>query len=665
LALRPQMGGITFATLRGEVISADGIIRGGRASGDGGSVLKRQAEIRQLEIDTEKLEQEQVAKQGERDALNQHILAVRNSVDEIRERLQGAKVAESTLQAQISMVQREMAQLVNKLEGVKWEQGELFKRVEQQERQVEELRKTQTDTEEQLQSRHDRIIQLDSELEAARRQETESAEYVNEVRTALAVEQRAEQAIVQQREPMAQRMKELEELVARREAEVDSYQEKIASAAEESRRLGDVINAARIEVERLDKDLGEMTERRREVANQIREVETALGDARREFQRANEQRGREEVKATQIDLRLENLTEAIRQRYQIELENFEPDSHVLLAAIAEQRKASQRLAKRRATIAAKEDGDEADESAQDASDEAGADIDAEAETDEMEIPGDEGPDWDFVGQAVAELRQRLDSMGSVNLDAIQEFEELEERYEFLQREQNDLTKAKEDLLQIIQKINRETKVMFADTFGVVRENFKEIFRQLFGPQAKANLILMDESDPLESGIEIIAKPPGKQLQSITLLSGGERSMTAVALLFAIYKVKPSPFCVLDELDAPLDESNIGRFLKMLEQFVALPEGVGTEENVGKSQFVIVTHNKRTMNRADVIYGVTMEEFGVSKRVGMKMSGADAIAEPDPEPNANGPAALPVRKKKKPLVLANGEVEARREGDSEG
>ena len=130
-------------------------------------------------------------------------------------------------------------------------------------------------------------------------------------------------------------------------------------------------------------------------------------------------------------------------------------------------------------------------------------------------------------------------------------------------------------------------------------------------------MLLDEDDPLESGIEVIAKPPGKKLQSITLMSGGERSMTAVALLFSIYKVKPSPFCVLDELDAPLDDANIGRFLKMLDEFVACPVE-GTEGAGAKGQFIIVTHNKRTMHRADVIYGVTMEEFGVSKPIGMKM-----------------------------------------------
>ncbi len=173
-------------------------------------------------------------------------------------------------------------------------------------------------------------------------------------------------------------------------------------------------------------------------------------------------------------------------------------------------------------------------------------------------------------------------------------------------EHDDLTNAKQNLLELISRLNKETTELFARTFEQIRLNFQEMFVELFGEQGKANLVLLDDEDPLESGIDVIAKPPGKKLQSITLLSGGERSMTAVALLFAIYMVKPSPFCVLDELDAPLDEANIARFIKMLDRFIR------------DSQFVIVTHSKRSMSRCEVIYGVTMQEFGVSSPMSMEM-----------------------------------------------
>jgi chromosome segregation protein len=204
------------------------------------------------------------------------------------------------------------------------------------------------------------------------------------------------------------------------------------------------------------------------------------------------------------------------------------------------------------------------------------------------------------------LRDKLDSMGPVNIDAIQEFDELLDRQKFLDEQFTDLTNSKEELLEVIKKINTTTTTLFAETFGKIRDNFRETFKELFGG-GKADLALMNEEDPLESGIEIIAKPPGKQLQSVSLLSGGERTMTAVALLFAIYMVKPSPFCILDEMDAPLDESNINRFLAMLDRFVQ------------QSQFLVITHNKRTISRADVLYGVTMEEQGVSKLVSVKFT----------------------------------------------
>jgi chromosome segregation protein len=233
-------------------------------------------------------------------------------------------------------------------------------------------------------------------------------------------------------------------------------------------------------------------------------------------------------------------------------------------------------------------------------------------------------DWDAVAAQVGALQKRLEEMGPVNLVAIEEYEETEQRHQFLSTQHEDLTKAKEQLLEVINKINTQTKEMFTETFNKIRDNFRLMFAEIFGG-GKADLALVDEGDVLESGIEIMARPPGKQLQSISLLSGGEQTMTAVALLFSIYQVKPSPFCVLDELDAPLDESNINRFIKILQRFLE------------QSQFVIITHNKRTIGMADVLYGITMQEHGVSKVVSVKFHKAtEAASEP-----ASEAAAAPV------------------------
>jgi len=232
------------------------------------------------------------------------------------------------------------------------------------------------------------------------------------------------------------------------------------------------------------------------------------------------------------------------------------------------------------------------------------------------LPAD--TDWDRVELELSELKRKKDSMGTVNLFAIEEQERLNERYNFLLEQQDDLIKAKEDLLQVISKINTTTKKMFKDTFERVREEFRSMFKRLFNG-GRADLVLVDESDILECGIEIVASPPGKKLQSISLLSGGEKAMTAISLMMSLFAVKPSPFCVLDEVDAPLDESNIGRFLNVIRDFVS------------NTQFLIVTHNKRTISMADLLYGITMEKSGISKVVSVRFKDKTATSAPEPSP----------------------------------
>jgi chromosome segregation protein len=218
----------------------------------------------------------------------------------------------------------------------------------------------------------------------------------------------------------------------------------------------------------------------------------------------------------------------------------------------------------------------------------------------------EGVDPAALTQSIAELKRKLDSCGTVNLVAIEEYDELKKRYDFLIQQQTDLTSAKESLHQAILKINRTTKQMFMETFEKVREEFRNYFRLLFNG-GDAQVYLLDEQDPLESGIEIICRPPGKKLQNVLLLSGGEKAMSAIALIFAIFKVKPSPFCILDEIDAALDEANVDRFSRVLQEF---SKG---------SQFIVITHNKKTIVNANVMYGITMQNSGISKIVSVKFA----------------------------------------------
>jgi chromosome segregation protein len=207
-------------------------------------------------------------------------------------------------------------------------------------------------------------------------------------------------------------------------------------------------------------------------------------------------------------------------------------------------------------------------------------------------------------EEIAELRRKLARLGSVNLDAIQELADLEARAGTLQVQYDDLTAAQRALQDIIAKINVDSTRLFTETFAAIRTHFQELFRKLFGG-GMADVILEDEGDVLESGIEVNARPPGKELRSISLMSGGEKTLTAVALLLAIFRSKPSPFCILDEVDAALDEANIGRFTAVLREFL------------DHSQFILITHSKRTMACADVLYGVTMQESGISRRFSVR------------------------------------------------
>jgi chromosome segregation protein len=239
-------------------------------------------------------------------------------------------------------------------------------------------------------------------------------------------------------------------------------------------------------------------------------------------------------------------------------------------------------------------------------------------------------DWDAVAEEIKNLQGKIERLGAVNLEAIQEQEALENRVGFLRGQRDDLTKAREALGGLIDRINRESRERFMKTFEAVRGHFQELYRKLFGG-GKADVFLENEADVLESGVEVVARPPGKQLQRISLLSGGEKTMTAVALLLAIFRARPSPFCILDEVDAAMDESNVDRFTSLVREFL------------DQSQFVVITHNKRTMSVADVLYGVTMGEPGVSRKVSVKFSDVHEkgyVATDEKEPRRAREAAPP-------------------------
>ncbi|MBT7958124.1 MAG: chromosome segregation protein SMC [Akkermansiaceae bacterium] len=604
IEMRKDLPDVMIVTMRGDVCTPEGLVLGGVSSGDQNSVLERQNEVRALESEVSELETADEDARQELEELESTVAEQREAAEAARERLQKARVEESTLQGQLTLASREVESLESKISSVEWEANDIKERDKNAIEGHDQLESDLGAARDRLEQFEADQIKLTGELEEASRRENEAVAQLQDFRTRLAVERQALDAAEQQRSPMAARLEELRQLSSRRDEEIASFNERMEAAVTENTGLTETIGTHSVEAKTLEQTLADAAASRGELHKAIEVSEKELSELRHECSKITEQKGREEVAATKIGLRLESLNENVMERHQMELEHFRPDSHALLTCLQERAKQYERQEKRRA------DKESSESEHPENTDAEGVDHDEASSDERVEFPGDAGPDWDLVETVTIDLKRKVDSMGPVNVDAIEEFEELEDLHNNLRTQHDDLVSSKTELITVIERINVETKKRFTETFTQVAKNFKEMFKVLFGDKAIANLILVDEDDPLESGIDIIAKPPGKKLQSISLLSGGERSMTAVALLFSIYQIKPSPFCVLDELDAPLDEANIGRFLRVLDKFI------------DNSQFIIVTHSKRTMARADVMYGVTMEDFGVSKPVGMRLTTAE-------------------------------------------
>jgi len=435
--------------------------------------------------------------------------------------------------------------------------------------------------------------------------EEELAERTNELRLGVATDRQRRENLIAQREPLSARDAELAELITVRKADIAMYERKVASQAEESRESETLIKAQTVRRDEAQANSAKIAGQRVTRLAAISDREGELRRVRDSLGELQDRRAQGQLRESQFQMKIDNLLAHISRSYQIDLRGFAGDQPTFEKVLCAQ-------LKKRGT---------ADDPGSVRSDTR----ESVAFAKEEFAPAD-------LEQLIADLRTQLDNMGPVNLEAVHEYDELEERYKFLEVQNTDLTNSQRELLDVIARINSTTRKLFADTFEQVRANFREMFGELFRG-GRADLSLLDENDPLNCGIEITAKPPGKQLQSVSLLSGGERAMTAVALLFAIYMVRPSPFCILDEVDAPLDENNINCFIRVLDRFVQ------------QSQFIIITHNKRTIAKADILYGVTMEERGVSKLVGVKLS---APVQPVTEVASNGGEQVPRQRR---LALA--------------
>ena len=578
---------LAVATTVGEFISREGVVFTGFIGDNNNSVLQRKIQIQQLEKESLSLRSIVQALEKEKARYLAQAEINQRTVRENRDAFQRVQLEASTLQGQLSLLDRELREAEGKIKSLNWERDNVRQRLNTATGRVESLDQEISENGLQLGDLQTHLAAALVEVDSLRAEEETLIEILNELKVRVATGRQLKDNLERQRQPMTVRLTELEDLIASRRRDIGNYAARVEQFSTENVALRARIGELQTEWDEAEAEVARLLQDRAQSMAALEAVELSLRYLRKQLSECQEMRGQHEVRATQLNLRLEHIREHAAHRYQVDITNFQPDWYSFQVSVREQRR---RLDKPPGEMNAAQS------------------VSNSSSTQEI--------DWDFIQSAIAELTERLDAMGPVNLEAIQEYDELEERQRFLEDQHNDLVKSKNELLDVINKINTTTQELFADTFEQVRLNFQEMFTELFGG-GKANLLLVDDADPLESGIEIIARPPGKQLQSISLLSGGERTMAAVSLLFAIYMVKPSPFCVLDEMDAPLDESNINRFIKILDHFVH------------QSQFVVITHNKRTIAKADVLYGVTMEEHGISKLVGVKLTQRDSsIAETD-------------------------------------
>jgi chromosome segregation protein len=569
--------GCDFVTLGGDLLNRHGIYTGGYLNGSGNgqapsSILGRKNQILELQAELAGLQQQVEAASRKRGALLSEQTEIQAGLQQAQTELREQEVAIATREGESNALQNSLRLLQQKIETVVFEVQSLAAQEQEGLQKREALMLRLNELEARERGCQESVVALTAELENLNQRRDAGNAALTESKVGLASEEQMTASLRQQRQSLDQRIHELTQLVNQRRGEISSVmarKQQAESEIQDSRSQIERIAAAR---EQVNAQAAELVAREQAQSADISAREESLREQRRQLVEFQNRRGTLDVELAQKNMGIQNLRERIQQKYHVNIDDIRSEC---------------------ITITYADEGP------------------AKVETLSPEQMAEAGAatDWSAVSQQIEALQKRLDEIGPVNLVAIEEYEETEQRHQFLTTQHDDLVHAKIQLLEVINRINTQTREMFVQTFEKIRDNFRAMFTDVFGG-GKADLILADENDVLESGIDIVARPPGKQLQGISLLSGGEQTMVAVSLMFSIFQVKPSPFCVLDELDAPLDESNINRFVHLLQRFIA------------HSQFVIITHNKRTIGMADVLYGVTMEEHGVSKIVSVKFHKAD-------------------------------------------
>lgn len=590
----PDFSFVQVVTPDGEIVDSRGwVLAGSTKKGNDRSYLARANEIKKFGVQKVELEKRLEEARQQAVQIQEKIDRAETAVEDQRRRLMEVSQEVTTLETQLRTTLKNQEQNAQATEQKRRELAGQESRKEESTQRLEKAKQALADSEADIEAQKGKIEQLELEVSRIREERERMRESFNDIRLEIAEKKQRLELLERGIAEITEQTREIQERRTRRRQERDSLVEQCGNL--EAAEKAETGKATEVE-----KTLGAtMTslEKTRDalalVEKEISVVEEGIGKQREQYESISRELNQMDVALAKQQSQSGHLLDEIRREYDLDLKSVNWKVELW--------KAGDALPERIRV-----------EIEEDSLDEPEAEERGDPTEEDLANLGEE-IDWSEIDYEISQLRSRIQAIGAVNLVAIEEYKELNERYGFLKTQSEDLWKSKDELLSAIDEINTTSQELFANTFDQIRKNFSFTFDTLFGG-GRADLQLVDAEDVLESGIEITAQPPGTRLKSLALLSGGQKTMTALALLFAVYMVKPSPFCVLDELDAPLDDANIGRFCKMLREFLQY------------SQFVVITHSKRTISVADTIYGVTMQEKGVSRLVSMRFDKSSGEAE---------------------------------------
>lgn len=543
--------GLILVTRDGDLLSSDGVISGGSEDPFVHQLVTKKREIDQLKVkEIEKSRDLQTIK----DKLNSISIKLKeaeSSLEELFEEEHNIEIDMVDCKSKLEHQRRHSQRIKERIDELGKELKTLKEEDDKLESELADFRIKFTDSETKRKIDEQRLDDLQNLLAKLKEDVISKEQYVTELKIKVA-------SLLERKNSLLSQIEKTDNACSEIELKLATHQKEITESDQKRVELIQQIESTKFSILEMVKGHEEekrgLTEARRNyesLMTGLRQFEEQSKGFRSSFEKLNEDVSQSTIQLQELKLELQRIEEQIQERYFLNL------FQVYEQYINEQ-------------------------------------IDEQEATEELEI-----------------VRNKLRRMGEVNTSAIEEFEEVQKRHTFLQIQRDDLQESITRLEKTIEKINRVSRKRFEAAYAAVNDKFQKVFPMLFGG-GKAELTLSNPENLLESGVEILAKPPGKKLQNINLLSGGEKALTSVSLIFSIFLIKPSPFCLLDEVDAPLDDANIGRFNEMVKHMST------------QSQFILITHNKRTMEIADVLYGVTMEQPGISKLVSVVLSGAKKL-----------------------------------------